>query len=86
MELMQRRLAEAGSELLALQAELLALALTASDARLRATALRIRACQTCMDWLAHDQDPAQSQVVERLLREAAALEGGEQTIRGSSGN
>ena len=69
MEPMQRRLAAAGSELIALHAELLALALTASDARLRATALRIRACQTCMDWLTQDQDPAQSQVVQRLLRE-----------------
>lgn len=77
MKPMQQRLAEAGSELLALQAELLALALTAPDARLRATALRIRVCQTCMDWLAQDQDPAQSQVVQRLLREAVALEGGE---------
>ncbi len=82
MEPMQRRLAAAGSELLALHAELLALALTASDARLQAMALRIRACQTCMDWLAEDQDPARSQVVQRLLSEAAALEGGGQTIRG----
>ena len=79
MEPMQHRLAEAGSELLALQAQLLALALTAYDARLRAAALRIRACQTRIDWLAQDQDPNQSQVVQRLLREAAALEGGERS-------
>ena len=79
MEPMQRRLAEAGSELLALQAELLALALTAPDARMRAAALRIRACQTRIDWLVQEQDPARSQMVQRLLREAAALEGGEPT-------